>query len=252
MARIKWQMSGLLRVLVQALLTFSIVTSVKAFGETTQGSSSFRGHVTSSEKNPIERPLKDVLKETPVAAALVGNFSDESKNYSLSLAQNCEVYFKPDGSFGKVGATAQKVISSPKFNILRTSLEHSDVASVCPNFIKMSREQREGFWVWVLAGIEFQESHCGRVHRKDPMANGRIKGRLSVPVNGKAYSDSCVNIENDEGQIGCGLSLILRELNRSEDAKLFSPRAYYGVQRPKSAGHKGFRKFVASYPVCGN
>lgn len=245
-------MSSLLRVLVQALLTFSIVISVQALGETIQGGSSGRGNAISSEKNPLERPLKDVLKETPVASALVGSFSNESKSYPLSLAQHCEVYFKPDGSFGKVGATAQKVISSPKFNILRTSLEHSDIGLACPNFARMNQEQKDGFWIWVLAGIEFEETICGRQTRKDPYVNGRTKGRLNVPANGKAYSESCVKTENDEGQITCGLSLILRDLNQSEDAKLFSSRSYYAIQRPKSAGHKSFRKFVASYPVCGN
>lgn len=244
-----------------AITALSLITSSK-FAEAGESVKTTRGSDRPSQqamKSPLERPLNEVLAETTLRSAIDRHLLKALlKGKSPGRAPyRCDDYIKDDGNFGKVGEIAKQVLENEKFKTMLTAFKQSDIARLCPNFPKMTPSQRTGFWIWTMAGIEWDETSCGTLRMSVP-SRGRpgtqLVGRLHLP-NSKQDREllgaMCVNSQTDEGQIRCAYHLILQGLNRTDGNALLDRKAYYEIQRPGHPLHEAFRSYLAAYPVCG-
>ena len=213
-----------------------------------------------SDKSVLELPIDEVLKDSPLRVAIEKYLSPARMKTDppRTPSNQCDAYLKDDGSLGKLGKVAQAVLQRSDFKLLKTPLAHTDIASFCPNFPRMNETQKNGFWIWVIAGIEWGETSCGAqvVKQRQPSGGGhRLVGRLQIPDSKKlrfALSSRCDEITTDGGQLTCGYSFIFNQINRSSDAALLSPKAYYAILRPKHPMNAAFRSYLSAFPACGN
>lgn len=247
-----------------AITALSLITSSK-FAEAGESVKTTRGSDRPSQqamKSPLERPLNEVLAETTLRSAIDRHLLKALlKGKSPGRAPyRCDDYIKDDGNFGKVGEIAKQVLENEKFKTMLTAFKQSDIARLCPNFPRMTEDQRVGFWIWTLAGIEWDETSCGTLRMSVP-SRGRpgtqLVGRLHLPKpiskqDGDRLREMCADYSSDTGQIQCAYNFVLQGLNRTDGNALLDRSAYYEIQRPDHPLHEAFRAYLAAYPVCGN
>ena len=248
-------------VIALALITTCLPASFEARGDSVSTTQSKDPQSKQSMKSPLERPLNEVLAETTLRSAIHEHLLKallKGKSPQRTTPNQCDAYIKDDGTFGKVGEVATHVLENEKFKTLLTSFEHSDVAKLCPNFSRMTQAQRAGFWIWAMAGIEWDETDCGTLRMSIASAarpGAQLVGRLHIPESKREREQlgtMCSDNKTDKGQLQCAYHVVLQGINRTDGTTLLDRKSYYEIQRPGHPLHEAFRSYLAAYPVCGN
>lgn len=157
---------SIFRAILTVILLFGIGSPSlsTASSESVKTSRSERHRTLGSGKSPLERPIDELLSETTLRSAIDKHLLTAlAKGKPAKLPNRCDEYIKDDGSYGRVGEIAKQALANETFKTMLTAFNQSDIAELCPNFSRMNPSQRTGFWIWTLAGIEWDETACGTV-----------------------------------------------------------------------------------------
>ncbi|WP_172795283.1 hypothetical protein [Bdellovibrio bacteriovorus] len=130
---------------------------------------------------------------------------------SAKMAKGCDNFINKEGQLGSWGSyTLQQIKEKPDSfgeNI------PDDITKWCPNYPKMSKDQRELYWVWIIMSMASSESSCNPRNDNPNAPNGTAIGLLQVwkPVCPKAR-DLHVPYQN----IQCGIDLLAKELQNRD------------------------------------
>lgn len=178
----------------------------------------------------------------------------------------CTNFISADGDEGQYGPWGKDVIGYLKEQgsdsiFMSDDLEGmSTGVSACPNWKKMSVQEREHFWVWVMASISHVESTCNPKARNGAGTNGVAVGLLQMDERvsqrkwrGKNCGVSSVKDANEN--IRCGLD-ILGELLKGKRGEYKSNGELWGRktnsywQHLRSADGGGISALIKQNPYC--
>ncbi|WP_295905539.1 hypothetical protein [uncultured Bdellovibrio sp.] len=177
---------------------------------------------------------------------------------SAKFAKGCDHFINKEGQLGAWGSyTLQQIKDKPESFGLNVP---DDITKWCPNYPKMSKDQRELYWVWIIMSMASSESSCNPNNDNRNAPNGTAIGLLQVwkPVCPKAR-DLHVPYQN----IQCGIDLLAKELQNRDT--LMTPTSkgpegtYWGPLRSDDwnkrrggdiAGAQKTRGLMSQYRYC--
>jgi|GEM_PF-2060383 len=130
---------------------------------------------------------------------------------SATFAKGCDNFINKEGQLGAWGSyTLQLIKDKPDSFGLNVP---DDITKWCPNYPKMTKDQRELYWVWIIMSMASSESSCNPTNDNRNAPNGTAIGLLQVwkPVCPKAR-DLHVPYQN----IQCGVDLLAKELQNRD------------------------------------
>jgi hypothetical protein len=131
----------------------------------------------------IDQPLPEVVQERPTPAPTpaptglqVPEFDFHAASAGNKFSPNCQAFIGASGEYGEWG----RIIENELKNSDHLSIFLSDQAGqvrnmdrICPNFTRLSREQKIRFWVWAFMSIAQVESTCqSGLQASEPSSNG--------------------------------------------------------------------------------
>ncbi|KHD88665.1 MAG: hypothetical protein OM95_07620 [Bdellovibrio sp. ArHS] len=174
------------------------------------------------------------------------------------LAKGCDNFINKEGQLGPWGSyTLQQIKEKPDSfgeNI------PDDITKWCPNYPKMSKDQRELYWVWIIMSMASSESSCNPRNDNANAPNGTAIGLLQVwkPVCPKAR-DLHIPYQN----IQCGIDLLAKELQNRDTLMTPTSRGpegtYWGPLRSDDwnkrrggdiSGAQKTRAIMSQYRYC--
>lgn len=186
---------------------------------------------TAFAQGNLQKQLKTGLRFVESGASRGPNANqcdDEDKTpLSPKFSENgadCSNFIQANGDLGSLG----RVIVSHLHTIddpLFFSRTHAGIQASCPNWPRMTRAQKEYYWVWLLASIAWKESTCGAATFNRAATHGTAAGLLQLNKarkdrawRGGESGESCkVNdIVPDVNNVKCGIE-ILHEQLRGKD-----------------------------------
>lgn len=177
---------------------------------------------------------------------------------SAKFAKGCDHFINKEGQLGAWGSyTLQQIKDKPDSFGLNVP---DDITKWCPNYPKMTKDQRELYWVWIIMSMASSESSCNPTNDNRNAPNGTAIGLLQVwkPVCPKAR-DLHVPYQN----IQCGVDLLAKELQNRDT--LMTPTSkgsegtYWGPLRSDDwnkrrggdiAGAQKTRGLMSQYRYC--
>lgn len=130
---------------------------------------------------------------------------------SAQFAKGCDQFINKEGKLGPWGSWAlQQIKDKPESFGDKVP---DDITKWCPKYPKMSKDQRELYWVWIIMSMASSESSCDPKQNNPNAPNGTAMGLLQVwkPVCPKAR-----NLSNPYENIQCGVDLLAKELQNRD------------------------------------
>ncbi|XGC80562.1 hypothetical protein ACES2L_14630 [Bdellovibrio bacteriovorus] len=183
--------------------------------------------------------------------------SEAAVNIS-GFEKGCHQFINKEGQLGPWGSYALQQIKD-KPNSFGDNVP-SDITTWCPNYPKMSKNERELYWVWVLMSMSYSESSCNPVNDNPNAPNGTAIGLFQVwkPVCPKAR-----NLHRPNENIQCAVDLLSKELENRDNLMTPTSRGregtYWGPLRNDDwnkrrggdiSGAQKTRALMAKYPYC--
>lgn len=108
----------------------------------------------------------------------------------------------------------------------------NDGVKACPNWEKMNKDEKQHFWVWVMASIAHVESTCNPKARNGQATNGAAVGLLQLDERASARKwrgSNCgvKSVTNPKENLRCGLD-ILEELLKGKEGEYKSSGEIWG------------------------
>lgn len=159
--------------------------------------------------------------------------------------------FADGNSYGMLGQVITSEIHTGEYEVLMEGTP--DLKRLCRSYDQMSRAEKEGLWVVIIAGMSFYESSCNANPPKHRGPFGILQGILQLHRGMEHYySQSCKRNSSAKEitSIPCAMSMLRKQMG-SNDA-LFSRRSYWEVLRPQARIGKAARiaNAIKRYPYC--
>lgn len=177
---------------------------------------------------------------------------------------DCSTFIQADGSLGPLGRVISTHIDSMGNNSLFHSRNLPAAIAVCPRWSSFTNEQRDHFWVWLMAAISFKETTCGANTVNKAATHGTAIGHLQLNKHrkdrawrGGESGKSCAvqDVSSPAANMKCGLEILHEQLKGKNglykgNGNLFGRGAnsYWQELRQKNGGT--VIKLVKSYPAC--
>lgn len=154
----------------------------------------------------------------PVCPPLAEEFTEKSAECDKFISSN------KNGGYGVWGQEIVQYLNEKgeKSAFYSNDLSGmSDGIKACPNWSKMSKEEKEHFWVWVIAAIAHTESTCNPRARNGNASNGVAVGLLQLDERVSARKwrgPSCAvkSVANPRENLRCGMD-IMEELIKGRE-----------------------------------
>jgi len=179
------------------------------------------------------------------------------------MSARCQVFIKPDGSFGPWGQSLSNAIDKDHKKCFYGMMDYS---SVCPSFKSFSKQEKKQFVVFMFAALANAE-HVGQgeegcndwVHdangkevnrqpaKQDPLTGGMLYLEETARVRQmrpKACRSKTANPLDMDFQMQCG-SAMFADLTCGHHQGLAGAGRYFGTVR-----NGDFQKLVSMYPHC--
>ena len=136
----------------------------------------------------------------------------------------------------------------------------SEGIRACPNWNRLSQDEKKYFWVWVMASIAQVESRCNSNARNHNASNGIAAGlyqldERQVMRNWRGPNCTVKNILEPRSNIRCGLDIMEALLSGKQgvyktNGELWGPnsRSYWQHLRHRTGGDIG--SLVKQNPYC--
>lgn len=127
------------------------------------------------------------------------------------FAKGCDNFINKEGKLGPWGSyTLQQIKDKPDSFGLNVP---GDITKWCPKYPKMSKDEREMYWVWIVMSMAASESSCDAKEDNPNAPNGTAIGLLQVwkPVCPKAR-----NLYVAYQNLQCGIDLLAKEMQRRD------------------------------------
>jgi hypothetical protein len=210
----------------------------------------------------MDAAYKEIDKEGPTYVPEIRR--EVAKNVgtdaSTTFAKGCDNFITKDGQLGTWGKWALAMIKSKPESF--GDKIPSDITRWCPKYPSMEKDQKDLYWVWILASMASQESTCvagPQGNGKGP--NGTAYGLFQLEYN---KCPKARNLNNAQDNITCAVDLLADEM--SGRATLMSPTSrgtngptYWGTLRsddnnPKRGADVGAarrtRAVMSQYRYC--
>ena len=165
----------------------------------------------------------------PSCPPLAEEFSQKSAN--------CEGFIKSDGEYGNWGKEIvayfdEKGESAIFFDKDLAGMKNG--ISACPNWNKMSTDEKKHFWVWVMASIAHVESTCKPDARNSSATNGVAVGLLQLDerlAQRKWRGPNCAakQVTGAKENLRCGLDIV-EELLKGKEGEYKSSGEIWGAK----------------------
>lgn len=143
-------------------------------------------------------------------------------------------------------------LTREKFPLLFDPRPNSDLVKYCPNFPKLSDDQKKIIWLRVFDGMVFFESSC-KTGAQAAGPNGTAFGLLQLHLGREQdYARDCKKNDSKSSQrsLACGIVMVHDQIDQNN--KLFFDGSYWEVLRPRGRSQRA--KQIAShlwyYPLC--
>ena len=176
---------------------------------------------------------------------------------------DCSGFIRANGELGPLGNTIvshMQTVNGAKF--FENNLP--GVQSFCPRWSRLTKTEKEYFWVWLMAAISNKETTCGANIVNRAATHGTAIGHFQLNKNrkdrywrGGDSGDSCgvQDITPAQANIKCSLEILNEQLKGKSGAykgngNLFGPGAnsYWQHLRLRNGG--GIIKLLRDYPLC--
>lgn len=239
-----------------------------------------------SAVNPFTELKADASAEEPVAPAPApapapANLPGLSKLFAEDGANKaCSEYISGPG--GKYGEKGQKMMDA--FNkdekyydaLLGEAAGKTESMQLnCPNFSKMSKDERKHFWVWAFASIAWMETKCGiprYLKEKTDVTGRRVVGEFQMnapykdrywrgsakngaPWNSKGYC-AASSVSDFNGNLMCAMDIMMGQFmgEYGRPPGLAGPSYFAELRtgdRPSRIKTSPILKRIRSHPGCG-
>ncbi|UOF00718.1 hypothetical protein [Bdellovibrio reynosensis] len=181
------------------------------------------------------------------SSAATGNFS-----------AGCNQFINKEGELGPWGSYALQQIKDKPQSFGENF--PGDITNWCKDYGKMSKDQRELYWVWVLMAMSSSESSCNPTNDNRNAPNGTAVGLFQVwqPVCPKAR-----DLHRPNENIQCAVDLLAKELQNRDTLMTPTSRGrqgtYWGPLRNDDwnkarggdiSGAEKTRAIMGKYPFC--
>ncbi len=177
----------------------------------------------------MNQAVQDLSKDCQCELTLFTN-SGNLQPLTGQFNSNCDAFIGSNGYYGSWGAVIGETLiaarqENPAYEVFfaDSTTNIDGVTTLCPQWTRLSEEQRVNFWVWTFAAISQAESSC------DPgaVANG-INGKIAVGLtqlersrqyrywrsrdaNGNGYCD-VDTVQSVDNNLKCALDIMLGHL----------------------------------------
>ncbi len=178
----------------------------------------------------------------------------EAMANNATFAKGCNNFINKDGKLGPWGTWTLNAIHS-KASSFRNK-QPPDIVRLCPKYSSMGPDERDLFWVWVMASISSNESQCNPHGPDGKGPNGYAKGLFQLEYN---KCPLMTNIYNPGQNILCAVNIIGKELSLRYNLSTPNRVTYFGTLRSDDwnkarggdiQGAQRTRKLISEYASC--
>lgn len=194
-----------------------------------------------------------------------------SKNDATYFNKDCTKFIKEDGTYGVWGEEIETYINKKGREDSRFLGDHipgmSSAPFTCPNWKKLSADDRINFWVWMIASMAMVESTCNvkalNVGSAIPDRTDPPRGlmQLNSLKSGRSWrGPNCKFANNGMGaidQIRCSMDIMEQVLkgktgHYKSNGMIFPTNSYWEKLRPRHSSNGGpIGKLARRFPPCG-
>lgn len=151
-------------------------------------------------------------EDAPVKFPLSASYSDKGADCSKFITASGEL-----GAHGKIMVTHMNAVNDTKF----FGNKIGGIEAACPKWSRLSKSQKEHFWVWFFAALAFKESTCkeGQVNRNATHGSAVGYFQLNERVKDRKWRDgpsgsSCgaAEVKSSIPNIKCSLEIFNEQL----------------------------------------
>lgn len=185
--------------------------------------------------------IKKGLKLLTTKASQGPSLSCEDERLALSdefyqKGADCSDFIERNGGFGDLGKT---FVSHAKAMGSKALFYNNDIPGpreTCPNWRKLTVEEKAYYWIWFFAAISWKESTCGVNTVNKAATHGVAVGMFQLNQNvkdrywrGGVNGKSCAvkDIRPHDANLKCGME-ILNELLKGKKGLYMGSGALYG------------------------
>ncbi|AUN98912.1 hypothetical protein C0V70_12530 [Bacteriovorax stolpii] len=168
-------------------------------------------------------------KDNPACPPLAEEFNDKSAECDKFISTS------KSGGYGPWGREIVGYLEAKGDDSIFYSNDLNGMSSgvkACPNWEKMNKDEKQHFWVWVMASIAHIESTCDPKARNGQATNGAAIGLLQLDERASARKwrgPNCgvKSVSNPKENLRCGLD-ILEELLKGKQGEYKSNGEIWG------------------------
>lgn len=218
----------------------------------------FNNTMSDAGKSPSPCPLLESEEKKSTFEALAEEFSEDGAV--------CTKFITDDGDTAGYGPWGEAVVSYIKEEGTDSIFMSPDLAGMstgvaaCPNWKDMTVEEKEHFWVWVMASISKVESTCNPKARNGSGSNGVAVGLVQLderPSQRKWRGENCKlpKVNGALDNLRCGLDIIGELLKGKEgeyksNGELWGRRSSSYWQHLRQSNGGGISDLIKLNPYC--